>query len=247
MIRYAIKKNIWVYSKFGETIPSSKLTHVFLQKSCILTNPPGAKCHTRTIHLESPRLPKETWWIQRCWIVFMKICLPSIKRIMYMFFQEHILFLRFGQVVSRYRSKVTHFSRMIQRSRNFWAYQHSWSRALAHFLLDPSHPTSGAAKLLKTEPWKCNRLFIEFEIGEVYYSKLDISSYPFLLISNELWPTAEVLLFLQDGLNLLQVSLAWYRWSFWDADSWPRVVQKNHVFTMESKVRSAEVTYPPEV
>ena len=155
---------------------------------------------------------------------------------MFSFPRTHSLPTFFRQIVSRYTSEVAHFSRMIQRSRNVWAYQHFWSPALAHFLLDPSRTLKVQQVIYWIWKWRVE-----------YYSKLDISSYPFLLISNELWPTAQVLLFLQDGLNLLQVSLAWYRWSLWDADSWPRVVQKNHVFTMESKVRSAEVTYPREV
>ena len=165
----------------------------------------------------------------------MKIYLP-IKRIMYMFFQEHILFLRFGQIVSRYTFEVTHWSNdpKIKKCLGISAFLEPCQ--LAHFLLNPSRTLKVQQVIYWIWKWRVE-----------YYSKLDISSYPFLLISNELWPTAQVLLFLQDGLNLLQVSLAWYRWSLWDADSWPRVVQKNHVFTMESKVRSAEVTYPPEV
>ena len=183
-----------------------------------------------------PKIAEKNWWIQRCWIVFMKNLFTNQTYYVYVVFSKNTFSsYDLGKLFWDTHPK-SHIDRMIQRSRNVWAYQHFWSPALAHFLLDPSRTLKVQQVIYWIWKWRVE-----------YYSKLDISSYPFLLISNELWPTAQVLLFLQDGLNLLQVSLAWYRWSLWDADSWPRVVQKNHVFTMESKVRSAEVTYPPEV
>lgn len=184
----------------------------------------------------NPQDCRTNWWIQRCWIVFMKNLFTNQTYYVYVVFSKNTFSsYDLGKLFWDTYPK-SHIDRMIQRSRNFWAYQHFWSPALAHFLLDPSRTLKVQQVIYWIWKWRVE-----------YYSKLDISSYPFLLISNELWPTAQVLLFLQDGLNLLQVSLAWYRWSLWDADWWPRVVQKNHVFTMESKVRSAEVTYPPEV
>ena len=178
MIRYAIKKNIWCYSKFGETIPSSKLTHVFLQKSCmfLVIESSLSPKFWRILRGHSATPEQSTLNPQDCRNklmdstvldrLFLKICLPSIKRIICVFFQEHILFLRFGQIVSRYTSKVTHWSNYPKIKEFLGMSAFLKPCQMAHFLLDPSHPTNGAAKLLKTEPWKCNRLFIEFENGE---------------------------------------------------------------------------------
>ena len=98
MIRYAIKKNIWCYSKFGETIPSSKLTHVFLQKSCmfLVIESSLSPKFWRILRGHSATPEQSTLNPQDCRNklmdstvldrLFLKICLPSIKRIICVFF-----------------------------------------------------------------------------------------------------------------------------------------------------------------
>ena len=160
--------NIWVYSKFRETIPSSKSTHVFLQKSCmfLVIESSLSPKFWRILRGKHATPEQSTLNPQDCRKKLMDSTVLDRYENLFTFNQTYYVYVF---------SKHTFFS--YDLGKLFWDTHPKshifleWSKdqgisghisifgalVLAHFLLDPSHPTNGAAKLLKTEPWKCNR------------------------------------------------------------------------------------------
>lgn len=239
--------NIRCYSKFRETIPSSKLTHVFLQKSCmfLVIESSLSPKFWRILRWSSRQFTlnrqdcRKNWGIQRCWIVFVKICLPSIKRIMYMFFQEHILFLRFGQIVSRYTSKVTHWSNdpKIKEFLGISAFLEPCFGTLSLRSI-PSHKwcrktiENRTLKVQQAIHWIWKWRGILFQVGYLIISlPPDFNR----VVANSSSPA---------------VSAGWLESPSSEPGVIPVIPLRCWLVTTsrkKSKVRSAEVTYPPEV